>query len=76
MNEDILFNPGNAIASNVNPNDIIRTAQITADKRQEKDTLVMVKDHNNNEHFLFEMRNRAGDSDKDKAKSYKIERKF
>ncbi|MCL0312215.1 hypothetical protein [Apilactobacillus xinyiensis] len=74
MNEDILFNPGNAIASDVNPNDIIRTAQITADKRQQKDTLVMVKDKENNEHLLFEVSDQVGDSEK--AHAYKIERKF
>ncbi|GLB46859.1 hypothetical protein WR164_08380 [Philodulcilactobacillus myokoensis] len=74
MGEDVLFNPGNAIASDINPNGIIKTAQIKADKRNQKNTLVMVKDSKNNKHLLFEV----NDKEKDEKNSnhYKVEKKF
>ncbi|MHA8111253.1 hypothetical protein ACYATP_07215 [Lactobacillaceae bacterium Melli_B4] len=73
MGEDVLFNPGNAIASDVDPNELIRTAQVTTDKRTTNEKVIMVKDKDGN-HLLFEV----GDKETDPAKGqkYKVEQEF
>ncbi|UQS86163.1 hypothetical protein MOO44_00535 (plasmid) [Nicoliella spurrieriana] len=73
MAEDVLFNPGNAIASNIDPAEIIRTAQLTSDKRTTNEKVVMVKDENG-KHLLFEVGDK--ESDPKKGKHYKIEQEF
>ncbi|MEJ6400949.1 hypothetical protein [Nicoliella lavandulae] len=73
MAEDVLFNPGNAIASNVDPNELIRTAQLTSDKRTTNEKVVMVRDKDG-KHLLFEVNDK--ETDPSKGTHYKIEQEF
>lgn len=54
MEETIFFNLGNAIASNKDEKELIRTAQIEHDNRKLKGRLVIVEDPENGEQLLFD----------------------
>jgi hypothetical protein len=51
MGETIFFNLGNQLAASRDSKELFRMAQIEKDRRAER--LVIVKDVNNEEHFLF-----------------------
>ncbi|MBW1606108.1 hypothetical protein [Lactobacillus sp. Sy-1] len=73
MAEDVLFNPGNAIASDFDPSELMRTAQLTSDKRTTNEKVMMVKDENG-KHLLFEIGDQ--ESDPDKGKKYTLEKRI
>lgn len=56
MEETVFFNLGNALASNKDEKELIRTVQIEEDRRKSlKGKLVIVHDEQNNEHLLFNL---------------------
>lgn len=55
MEESIFFNTGNALASNYDTKELMRTAQIEYSKRKLNGHLVIVKDPESGEQFLFDM---------------------
>ncbi|WP_122647153.1 hypothetical protein [Enterococcus mediterraneensis] len=77
MEESIFFNLGNAIASNYDTKELARTAQIEYSKRKLGGHLVIVKDPETGEQFLFDTSDQLESAEDGKpfVEQYIVERK-